>query len=483
MGREPNTPAQNVVRVSPSAPDPPTVRQECPVPRVDLDSGRYEQRSNMNQNNLSVQAAGRRNVRRSWILTFVLLALVGAGCSRAPQAVHYGLPATSGPFGLRSMRMPLVPKGWPKRPEYRGSWAVGFLRNGDLVEFIDAVAARYDPARHRFRHGFAYVVPRWGIAAPGRDKSVWEWGGEEGTIGVAYSDFGKHPEIHVPGFHHWTGPNGQSNGLAIDRAGNAWVAGWRVRNRYWGDWINDSSQQQKHHAKGLPLDIPKGYAALFFDTPKKGVVRLIRAPAAGPLTGVALFGHNLWTIDPFERCPRHRPSSACSPPRILRYDLKTKRFRTFLIPPRIRPRIPGETASAMQNFNEWYYRTPMATGPNGALWTVALSWQKTKARRGRRTRTYQQYILIRLQRGHYSRYPLWRTNVYSDSGPPAPIVDSKGRVWLQHILPWQNAPGPNRLWVLTPSTGRITVLPKGKGNLLQDARGRVWYVRGPGVPY
>lgn len=379
-----------------------------------------------------------------------------------PANGHYGLPATVGRFGLHEMTVPAVPRQRHLRRLCGQASPSAFLRNGNLAEYCSfEVAIRYDPNRHRFLRGLAPVGSDTGIASAGRGQSIWNEGGRMEETWVYHEGFAlqgvKRPRP-------WRFVHGQSNGVAVDSAGNAWVAGWRVSNDYWGDWINPTIR--KHYAKGLPTSVPKGWAAIFVMSPKTGVARVIHASASGPLTGIAIFKNFVWTIDPYRRC-RHRGRVwHCKAPELLQYNRATRRFDTYKIP----------RGFHLRPTNDVYYRTPMTVGPDDSVWTVLLGTPENQNRSGANTkRGRARLTLLGFHDGRFLSFPLWRLGrdyYFSDSTAPTPLVDSAGRIWLQgsHGHPI----------VIDPNTGRMTVLKPKDGNLLQDSRRTLWYVSASG---
>jgi len=199
------------------------------------------------------------------------------------------------------------------------------------------------------------------------------------------------------GHRHWRAPHGQSNGIAVGGAGKAWVAGWWVSNDYWGYW---NPGIRRIHAKGLPMSIPKGWAAIFVINPRTGVTQVIHAPASGPLTGIALSKNFVWTIDPYRRCRRRNEDQRCKPPELLQYNLTTNRFAEYVIPHGL----------PVRPTNDVYYRTPMAVGPDGSVWTVLLSAPKP-GNGPKAKRRSPQLILLRFRDGRFSSAPLWHAGL------------------------------------------------------------------------
>jgi hypothetical protein len=367
--------------------------------------------------------------------------------------MHYGMPAVIGPLGIHEMLMPVPPKGWPNRGLFGFSYAAVFLRDADVVDEGSNIAVRYDPARHRFLHGYVGVGSDSGVVAAGAGQNVWEWGGNMCEISVALMGFGW-SEDRIKTYRGFWNP-GQSNGLVVNRRGDTWIAGWKVASRYWGDW--NCTGNRKHSADGLPLLTPRGRAAIFVQGPN-GSRGVIRAPASGPLTGIAMSGRYLWALDPFTRCLSSAGGWRCRRPRFLRYDVSTDRFKVFTIPASIR----------LKPVADLYYDTPMASAPDGSVWALVRSGPFSDARH----QDKQAFTLLGLVHGAFVEHRLWwayHPCAYGCS--PDIMIDGQGRIWLtgRNFEPWAVDP---RTWV-------VTKIPLHAGTLLEDSHRTIWYILGP----
>ncbi len=279
-----------------------------------------------------------------------------------------------------------------------------------------------------------------------------------GCVNVFHTGFTWKPGQKGGSLKKWTFVRGQSNGLVVNSDGDAWVAGWRVSYRYDCGWIDvGGAYLRHHHAPGLPLITPKGWAALFLMSPKTGVERVVHAPASGPLTGVALYGVHLWALDPYTRCRNRGGRHRCSGPELLEYNLRTRHFTTFRIPRSLHLRPIGG----------FYYNTPMTTGPHGAVWAVVLGRGYNHHPKHRHA---EQLTLVGFVHGRFVQHRVWWSH-RAFQGDRQPFVDRRGRIWLigRNYSPW----------VVNPRTWTITKLHLRHGNLSQDAHRTIWYVNAP----
>jgi hypothetical protein len=319
------------------------------------------------------------------------------------------------------MRLPPVPTGWPDHRYIDGS-VVALLGNGDVVEgSLENV--RYDPSHHRFLPGMAAVCSDCGIEMAGEGQTVWEVGGNSGCLSAYLSGFPRNPATQQSTPRVPRVGGAQVNGIAVGKGGRAWIAGWRATGKDSCGWLEGFDVKQ--HAQGLPSATPKGWAAIFVADPKTGHVRTIHAAAPAPLTGIALQGRYVWTIEPFHRCRSWAATHRCLAPRLLRYDTKSQRFRTIIIPRRLGLRAGG---------GSYCCNTPMVVGPHGAVWIVARARTRGHAKAAS--------ILLGFRRGRFSERWLGFSSI--------PKVDAKGRVWLAGI--------GDHPWILNPRTGRVAVL-------------------------
>jgi hypothetical protein len=352
----------------------------------------------------------------------------------------------SGPFGLHMIGIPQVKFGLPGTYRFPspgtpvGVDDQGRIWEGALAPADSQLVARYDPRKHRLIPGLAVTGDPPVFVSP--VGTVWALPMKMGSTAVIRGAFGqKATDVKRTTGYRFTGIYGA---LAFDKRGGAWVAGWQSREGYY--LLNGRGP----HAPGLPAAVPRGHSALYYAGPRSTHLRDVRAPAPGPLTGVAVAENgDVWAVGPYRVCRGRGGRDHCTPPLLLRYDPRARHFTRYDV-----PRRGGFQANTI------YLQTSMATSPDGSIW---LDLQSGRG-----------FRLMRFFHGHFTTYRHWR-------GDQAPLVDRNGNVWLIKGGHGRNPfePRHGHPVVLDTRTGRHFTLREHGGSLFQSPNREMWYVWSP----